>query len=379
VRLPDGSRASFYGAKALADERLGVSLSDGRQLYQDYLESWLEARAPDLSEGSVALYRSAARVDIEPVIGSVKLNELTPQHIQRVFTKMRARGLKTVRTARLVMNSSLEQAARHGLIVRNPVSLVSTSSGKRGNGSAHDIRSFQVYDAEQAQRYLDVALSEAHGGPMVSRYGVAMALILYTGLRQGEMLALRWRDVVLSPAKGERSGPYLQVVASGKWRQGDFVIRTPKTFRSRRRILLVPQAVEALQWWRAHQKAERLQVGAAWQTRMIAQRPGHVGEVIDLGDRDGLVFANPVGRPLHHNSVRYVHRKIASAAGAPLIRVHDLRHTFATLLLLSGANVKVVSEALGHASEGFTLAVYSHVLPDMQASAMDSFSRLLAR
>lgn len=176
-------------------------------------------------------------------------------------------------------------------------------------------------------------------------------LALTTGMRQGELLALRWSDVHLD------AGCLTVRATVQEVHGGGFVFLPPKTKRSRRRVMLSATGIAALRAHRIRQAEELLRVAEAWEN-------------LDL------VFPNQVGRPLNH--VHVLRRDLLlhlKRAGLPAIRFHDLRHTAATLLLGQGVNPKVVSEMLGHSHVSITLEIYSHVLPDMQqkaAAAMDA-------
>jgi integrase len=179
-------------------------------------------------------------------------------------------------------------------------------------------------------------------------------LALSTGMRQGELLGLKWREVDLDA--GVLSVQQTLKVTT----HGQRTLGKPKTGSSRRKVMLTPTAMTALIAHRTRQLEERLQAGPAWHDT-------------------GLVFTNTVGNALDPtNFYRYEYKPLLRRAGLPLIRFHDTRHTAATLLLLSGVHPKVVSEMLGHSSVNITLNLYSHVLPDMQASATNAMERLLS-
>jgi integrase len=168
----------------------------------------------------------------------------------------------------------------------------------------------------------------------------------------GELLGLRWQDVALDAGILKVEHTLLRL------RDG-LQLTEPKTARSRRRIALTPQAVDALRQHRARQAAERLRLGAAWE------------------DHD-LVFANEIGKPIEAgNLLRRSFWPLLAKARLQRIRFHDLRHTAATLMLQQGVHPKVVSELLGHSSIGLTLDVYSHVIPDMQQHAVAVMHALL--
>jgi integrase len=195
-----------------------------------------------------------------------------------------------------------------------------------------------VLDREQVRRLLETASGD--------RLEALYVLAISTGMRQGELLALRWSDVDLDQ-RTVRVRSTLQ-----RTKEDGYILAAPKTKGSRRQITLSTTARDALRAHRARQAAERLAAGPAW-----------------LGKYD-LVFLNSVGNPLDGmNLLHYHFYPLLNRAGLPRIRFHNLRHTAATLLLGRGVNPKIVSEMLGHASIGITLDIYSHVLPDMQAQA----------
>ena len=166
-------------------------------------------------------------------------------------------------------------------------------------------------------------------------------------------MALRWRDVDLARRR-------LSVVASLHWRHGKPVYTFPKTRRSRRQIALAAEMTAVLQAHRRQQRAWRIKAGPAWQ-----------------GEQFDAVFSDELGFPLQASRIRRALYRLLACAGLPRIRVHDLRHTCATLLLTQRVHPKVVSEMLGHASITMTLDLYSHVLPDMQEDAARAIGDML--
>lgn len=164
-----------------------------------------------------------------------------------------------------------------------------------------------------------------------------------TGLRRGELLALRWQNIDL-----EKGMLYVTQTLTVTQQQG-LIFKTPKTGKSRRSVTLPPSAVEALREHRRRQTEERLRLGPVWQ------------------DHD-LVFPGPDGRPWHPDTFTSSFRDLCARAGVQA-RLHDLRHTHATQLLKAGVHAKIVTERLGHSSIGITLDTYSHVLPGMQDEA----------
>jgi integrase len=207
-------------------------------------------------------------------------------------------------------------------------------------------RQWRVGTPEQVQ----TLLCAVQGDRLHALYVLAVS----TGMRQGELLALRWRDVDLA-------GSALAVRATlQRTKEEGYVLRTPKTKQSQRRITLGAVASAALRTHRARQAEERLAVGSEWDASL------------------DLVFPNTLGRPMDATNLLHYHfYPLLKRAGLPRTRFHDLRHTAATLLLGRGVNPKIVSEMLGHASISITLDVYSHVLPDMQAHAAREMDAVL--
>jgi integrase len=201
-----------------------------------------------------------------------------------------------------------------------------------------------------APEQVHVLLEAAKGDRLEALYVLALS----TGMRQGELLALRWRDLDL-----DLDNATLQVRGTVQRTMVGLIIAEPKTTRSRRRVALSPTAVETLRTHRIWQVSERLALGSAWE------------------DQD-LVFPNTIGKPIEAtNLLRSSFFPLLAKAHLPRIRFHDLRHTAATLLLSRGVHPKVVAEMLGHATISITLDTYSHVLPDMQREAARAMETVL--
>ena len=272
-------------------------------------------------------------------ISRLPLAKLGPEHIERLYADRIAAGVgpMTVRHLHARLHKALGQAARRGLVARNVISLVSPPRASR-----HEMATLTE---EQTRAFLHAAAGERLEGLYV--------LAVTTGMRQGELLGLRWADVDIDRAS-------LQVCRSVQFiGGGEFVFTAPKTAKSRRKVELTKVAVAALRRHRAGQLAERLAAAGGWE------------------DLD-LVFANEVGRPIDGtNLAERSYRRILERAGLKRIRFHDLRHTAATLLLGRGVNPKIVSEQLGHAQIAITLDLYSHVTPTMQREAVNVLDAVL--
>jgi integrase len=351
ISLSDGRRKWCYGktqqevtrklAAVRRDRDSGLPISSDRRTVGDYLESWLEMRKPSLRPGAHDNYAWYCRKYIIPAIGQVPLTKLTGEQVQRLLSTRLSEGLapSTVRYTHAVLRNALNEAVALGLVPRNVALLV-----KKPRAPRIEMR---CWDPEQARTFLEAA----RGDRLYALFVVALS----TGLREGELLALRWRDVTL-PASGEGS---LRVQHTLHWRDGSLSIEEVKTESGRRQIHLSAHATEALRHHRLRQLEERAKCGPIWR------------------DND-LVFCTTTGGAIHVSTFRRrSFARIVQAAGVPYIRPYDMRHTAATLLLLAGIHPKVVSEMLGHSSVMITLTIYSHVLPMIQRDAATAMNRLL--
>lgn len=256
-----------------------------------------------------------------PHLGAVPLRRLSETHVAAWHRTLRAVGLApaTVRRAHTTLASALDGAVGRGLLAANPCRAVGPPAL-----AAHARR---TWTAAEAARFLAAVKDD----PLAALWTLAVG----TGLRRGELVGLRWEDVDLGRAT-------LAVRRSIGWGlAGEGLIETPpKTAAGRRPVALPPSCVAAL---------------AA------------------LPHRDGWVFPAAAGGPLDPNLVGVRWKRLVAALGLPPIRLHDLRHTHATLLLAAGVHPRVVQERLGHADVGTTLRVYSHVGEGLQAAAAAAF------
>jgi integrase len=342
ITLEGGGRKAFYGATraeaaakltaALRDRDKGLPIVAEKQTVENYLLNWLESVKPAIRPRTWQRYGELLTLHVVPTLGKTTLARLTAQQVQVLYGYKLGTGLSrtTVHHLHAVLHRALAQAERLGLVARNVCDLVEAPRMAE--------REMQVLARGQVRHLLDMANDD--------RLAALYVLAVSTGMRQGELLALRWRDVDFATGS-------VQVRATmQRTREYGLTLAPPKTKQSRRRIRLGTVALEALRTHRTRQVEERLKSGPAWD-----------------GTLD-LVFANEIGRPIEpQNLVRRSFYPLLQRAALPRIRFHDLRHTAATLLLSSGINPKIVSEMLGHASITITLGIYSHVLPEMQAQA----------
>jgi integrase len=348
VYTPEGrKRKTIYGktrkevakklAKALADREGGFIFDAGNQTVSEYLERWLA----DSVKGSVKpstyeSYKWLVRRHIIPTLGRVKLASLNAAHLQGFYSSKLEQGLspRSVQYMHAVMRRALKQALRWGLVPRNVSEAVDPPRPHK--------KEIRPLSRDEARRLLEAARGD--------RLEALYVLAVHCGLRQGELLGLRWEDVDLDAAT-------LRVRRSlNTAREGPRFI-PPKTARGRRTVKLNRPAVEALRRHHHRQFEESTVLADQWQDY-------------------GLVFATTAGTPISsRNLTGRSFKPLLKQAGLPDIRFHDLRHTCATLLLGSGVHPKLVQELMGHATIAITMDTYSHVLPgmgDQTANAMET-------
>jgi len=334
IHTPNGpKRKTMYGrnygeveqkrAVARGDAAKGLVFDAGNQTVGEYLKRWLN----DSVKGSVKpvtfdSYAMLVEKHIIPAIGRVKLDKVSPAHLQGFYREKLDAGLSpcTVQYLHVVLHRALKQALRWNLVPRNVAEAVDPPK-------VHRDEMCPLATAE-ARKLLEAARED--------RLEALYVLAVHCGLRQGELLGLKWEDVDL-----EAGTLQVRRTLSG----GTFT--APKTARSRRSVKLTAGAIEALKRHSARQADEMTRMGERYEDR-------------------GIIFASEVGTPLNRHNIAYRSFKLLlERAGLPNIRFHDLRHTCATLLLGKGVHPKFVQELLGHATIAITLDTYSHVLPGM--------------
>ena len=325
-------------AAAIRAREQGLPQPSERQTVAVFMHDWLESVRPSLRPKTARSYSDLMRLHVVPAVGRVRLARLEPKRLQQLYSDLgQTLSPMSVRHVHAVLHRALRDALRWGAVARNVAELVTPPRAPR--------REMQTLSPEQARHLLDAARGE--------RLGALYVVALSTGMRQGELLALHWKNLDLDAASLQVRGTLQRV-------DGGLAVLEPKTAASRRQITLPAETVAALRRHRAEQNQERLGAGASWH------------------DND-LVFANEIGRPIEPgNLVRRSFQGLLTKAGLPRIRFHDLRHTAATLMLSRGIHPKIAAETLGHARVGVTLDIYSHVTPTMQREAAAVMDAILA-
>ncbi len=346
-RGADGRRHSLFAkTRREAQERLRVALVatdqrvelPGRRLTVGaYLDEWLATSVQARCRPSTAdNYARVVRLYILPAIGHQPMAKLTPDHVQRMLNRLTARddlSPTTVRYAYSILRIALGRALKAGKVLRNVCTLVDPPAKAQ--------LELRPLTADEVGIFLD-SVAGSRDAPL---YTVAIA----TGLRQGELLALRWEDIDLEAGT-------LTVRHTRDRHTG--ALGEPKTERAKRTLRLGVEVVSALRTQRRRQLEERVAAGSRWQ-------------------ETDAVFATSLGGPLDAANVLHAFQRAVVAAGLPHQRFHDLRHACATLLLEQGEELGVVSKVLGHANVATTADVYAHLTPAMTGRVAERMDAVL--
>lgn len=320
-------------------ERLGNSLpaKDARETVSAFTETWIVSAlaASDRKRNTKVLYAGVARKHIlGSRLGGTGLDRVRPMHVESWIVELRAKGLSesTVRTAYTILRAVLDTAVRDGALGVNPAAAI-----KRPKVTSKEAAYLTV---EQVR----TLLAAADG----SRYRPVFRLLVNTGLRRGEALALRWADV-------DFDGRLLRVRGTLARVDGDLVVTEVKTAKSNRVIHMTPTTEATLKSVKVSQSTERLRAGSVWT-------------------QTGYVFTTETGQPCDPRNALRALKAAANKAELPGVGLHTLRHSAASVMLSSGVPLKVVSEVLGHASIAITGDVYGHVSPEVARDALDGLS-----
>lgn len=348
---PDGkaNRKVLYGAtralvaaklkEKLRDQQLGQNVKPEAQTVSTYLAQWLKdvvaVRNAPLTAQS---YGWLVRKHLIPGLGRHKLEQLSPQLVQQFLAERHAAGLSaaTIKHLRATLRAALSQAERWGLVHRNVAKLVTIPQAPRYEAA--------VLTAEDGVKFL----TALRGHPREAVYAMALTM----GLRRGELLGLRWADVDLMTAE-------LQVRTSLRVQSGKgLVLGKPKSSRSVRKLRMPQICTLALAGWQVQQRLEKQWAGTKWT-------------------EGNFVFTDAVGGPLHPDLLSRDLPRLLKSFGLPVVRLHDLRHSCASMLLAMGVHPKLVQETLGHSSYQLTMDTYSHVIPAMRNEVADRMDHAL--
>lgn len=300
------------------------------ETFKELMEDWLKDKKQSVRPATWKSYDWLVRMHLIPHLGDFKPDKLQPKHFRTLYNDILAPKISaaSIKKLHVIVNDALNRAVSDGIIMRNPAATVELPKGK--------MKLFNVWNTEQLQRFLETAKQD--------QYYIAFELAASTGMRQSEILALRWVDVDFENKTIHVRQTYIED-------QKGYQFGDTKSESSTRSIALFPDTVEALREHKRKQAEEKMANRKIYRDH-------------------GLVVQTSVGTPVNPRNLMRNFYRIIKKAGLPPIRFHDLRHTHATILLKNDAHPKIVQERLGHSSINVTLDIYSHVTPNMQEAIL---------
>ena len=303
-----------------------------------WLDIWINEYLGGVKPRTADLYKSVVSVKINPRLGALKLDGLTPHAVQTYFNNLTKEGLapKTVKNVHGILHKALQQAIINGYIKNNPADSTILPRVSR--------RELKPLDENQISTFLKAIQDH--------EYGDLFTVTLFTGMRKGEALGLLW-DCVDLESGILKVDKQLQLIRGSK---GQYQMVPTKNSKART-ITLAPSVVKVLHSVRRKQLENKMLYGSAWED-------------------SGFVFTNELGHHLFASTVYKSFKRVMKEIGSPETRFHDLRHSYAVASIRSGDDIKTVQDNLGHATAAFTLDVYGHVTQKMKqdsANRMEQF------
>ncbi len=320
----------------------GLTFEGSKMTLAQFLDEWVVSISSSRSNKTVEQYSWVIEKRILPFIGDVKLKDLGPDRVQHFYHHLLSQerlSNHAVNHTHRVLRTSLNQAVKLGLIIKNPCSATTPPKPEK-----HEM---QFLDEYQVQIFLNSARK------MQSRFYAYFFLAIHTGMRTGELLGLKWRDI-----NWDKKSLLVQRQVQHP-KGGGYIFTKLKSKSSQRSIALGDQAIEVLKQQRS----------SIIKLEKVKDK--------DWDDLD-LVFPSSVGTPLMRKRLRDNFYLVLEEAGLPRIRLHDLRHTAASLLLNHGVPVLIVSKRLGHSKPSITMDVYGHVIPTIQEGAAHLMDELMS-
>lgn len=333
-------------------QQKGLRADEARSPLSEFLLRFLDFYK---SEGGVAIrtwqdYRYHIEENISPAIGAILLSELKPRHVDLWMKSLRDRGLgpRTVEYAQAVLRRALQFAVEWEILDRNPAA-ARFRAAKRKRAASAGAKRIQFLNPDEARKFLNVI----QGKPFEAIFTVAIT----TGLRPEELYGLRWKDI----DRDARRLTVNQVLSKTRRKKGEkvdrFLFGPPKTEKSRRTIEF-PAFVARVLTEQEHRVLEsRALAGSKWQEH-------------------GLVFPSEVGTPAEERNVLRRFQKVCSDNDLPRLRVYDLRHSHASLLINEGVHPKKISERLGHSSIKLTMDTYGHLFEGSDRDSAEKMEKI---
>jgi integrase len=335
-----GFRTKKEAEKAMIETQAalqkGEYIEPTKKLFQDYLQDWIKSKR-NLGDQTLELYESYLRTHIVPEIGHIPLAKLSAHDIEMFLGSLHEKGLAAATIKRIfsVVFAALNAAETKDIITKNVASKVEKPQVSRR-------RELVVWDPAFVSDFLERTKPD-------SRYWIAGYLAVMTGMRQGEILGLRWADIDFE----KRILTIQQTV--NRHRE---IKSGAKTKQSMRSVALSPDTIEVLKEHRQLIIQERVALGPDYQN-------------------NDLVVCTHFGGPTTQRAIQKMWTSSLKKTGAPKITFHDLRHTHASLLIKQGVHIKVISERLGHSSVSITMDTYGHLMPNMQEDAAKGLDALI--
>lgn len=317
----------------------GPAIKPEQITVSEWLDKWLDEEIePSKKETTYNNYKSLCTHHLKPSIGKIKLLELKRSDVQKMINKKdKMLSPRTLRLMIIVLSSALKMAVKDEVIDKNAASLVSLPKSTKKEKTWIGI--------EEIKKILEVDTTK-------DTIATAIKVSLLTGLRRGEVLALKWSDIDFknSTLRIERA-----IIKKAKGTE----ITTPKTDESNRTVPLPDIVIEILNNHRNFQKEQIKEAGVLYKKK-------------------GYIFAGGVGQLLYPDSTRKGLKRILAATGLPDMRVHDLRHSYASTLFEHGIEPKTIQKLLGHSEIGVTLNTYVHLKDKTKKEAVQKIDDLLS-
>lgn len=320
----------------------GNSKEPGKMTFGEWLDQWVEKYVVfSVKSSTLERYEQLIRNHLKPDLGKIKLQKLQTTHLQELYLKkLEVLSPRTIQYIHTTASAALKQAVLEGLIMKNPANAAKLPKVPR--------RGKETYSKEDLESFLKEAKRK-------TRYYVAFFLAVSTGLRRGEILGLKWEDIDLKKRK-------LTVKRTLQRTSKGIFFDEPKSKLSNRTLVLPNSIIEELKKHRKKQLEEQ-----------VKYKP--------IYENNGLVFCTEQGRPVHPRNFSRTFEKIAeklNKEGKPLLTLHGLRHTYATLAIEAGVPVKTVQENLGHHSAAFTLSIYAHATDKAREEGAEKIDEILS-
>lgn len=332
-------------SKIITELDEGIYTVTSKVTVKEWSETWLTNYLGNVKPSTALLYRQQAEMYIIPRLGSLKLEALTSDQIQKFYNELfrskedGGKGLsaKTVKNVHGVFHKALEQAKKNHVLRFNPSDACELPRIYK--------QEIKPLNREQAAAFLREIQGHTHE--------YLFQIALFTGMRQGELLGLSWESVDLD----HETLTVKRQLCREKKKGGKYYFSSPKNNKSRV-LTLAPSVVRLFRWQKLKQDGDRLKAGEAWE-------------------ETGLVFTNPNGGCLSYRTVYDCFKCVLNKLELPEVRFHDLRHTYAVFAIQSGDDIKTVQENLGHATAAFTLDIYGHVLDEMKHTSASRMEKLI--